>query len=98
VLWSYTIPMPNGTYDVKLFFVELTKTAIGQRVSSVDVQNTALNPDLPGLDIFKEVGANAVDVKTIPDVVVANGAIGIKSIFGTDLPEIAAIEITPKHP
>jgi hypothetical protein len=96
-LWSYTIPIPNGTYDVKLYFVELTKTAIGQRVFSVDVQNTALNPDIPSLDIFKEVGANAADVKTLTDVVVLNSTISIKSVLGTDLPEIAAIEILPKH-
>ena len=36
-LWSYNIPIPNGTYDIKLYFVELTKTAIGQRVFSVDI-------------------------------------------------------------
>jgi hypothetical protein len=97
-LWSYNIPIPNGTYDVKLFFVELTKTGIGQRVFGVDVMNTAASPDIANLDIFKEVGANAVDAKTISDVVVTNSTIGLKSIYGTDLPEIAAIEIIPKHP
>ena len=55
-LWSYNIPIPNGTYDIKLHFVESTKTAIGQRVFSVDITDTALNPDIANLDIFKEVG------------------------------------------
>jgi hypothetical protein len=97
--WSYTIPMPNGTYDIKLYFVELTKTAIGQRVFSIDCNATALNPDISNLDIFKESGgANKALVKTLVDIPILNSSVTLKSIVGTDLPEIAAIEFVPKHP
>ena len=97
-VWSYNIPIPNGTYDVKLYFVELTKAAIGQRVFSVDITDTALNPDISNLDIYKEVGANAADVKTFTDVAIADSTLTLRPIAVTDLPEIAAIEIIPKHP
>ena len=45
-LWSYNIPIPNGTYDIRLHFVELTKTGIGQRVFSVDIVDTPGAPRL----------------------------------------------------
>jgi hypothetical protein len=97
--WSYTIPMPNGTYDIKLYFVELTKTAIGQRVFSIDCNATAVNPDISNLDIFKEAGgANKALVKTLVDIPIVNSSVTLKSIVGTDLPEIAAIEFVPKRP
>jgi hypothetical protein len=98
-LWSYNIPIPNGTYDVKLYFVELTKIAIGQRVFSVDIVDTpGAVYDVTNLDIFKEVGANAGDVKTFTDVPIVDSTLTLKSYAVTDLPEIAAIELIPKHP
>jgi hypothetical protein len=98
-LWSYNIPIPNGTYDVKLHFVELTKTGIGQRVFSVDILDTPGAPvyDVSSLDVFQEVGANAADVKTFTDVTITDSTLTLKSFTGVDLPEIAAIEIIPKH-
>ena len=98
-LWSYNIPIPNGTYDVKLYFVELTKTAIGQRVFSIDCTDTAVNPDIANLDIFKMAGgANKAYVVTLPGIAIADSTVTLRSIAVTDLPEIAAIEIIPKHP
>jgi hypothetical protein len=99
-LWSYNIPIPNGTYDVKLYFVELTKTGPGQRVFSVDIVDTPGGPpyDVDSLDIYREVGANAADVKTIANVPIVDSTLTLKSYAITDLPEIAAIELIPKHP
>jgi hypothetical protein len=97
-LWSYNIPIPNGIYDIKLYFVELTKTAIGQRVFSVDLTDTALNPDILNLDIYKEVGQNAALVKTLAGVTIADSTVTLRSLNVTDLPEIAAIEIIPVRP
>jgi len=97
-LWSYNIPVPNGTYDVKLYFVELTKTAIGQRVFSVDCTDTALNPDIANLDIFKMAGgANKAYVVDLGSIAIADSTVTLRSILVTDLPEIAAIEIIPVH-
>jgi hypothetical protein len=95
--WSYTIPVPNGTYTVKLHFVELTKTAKNQRVFSVDIVGTTANPDIASLDIFVAAGgANKALVKTITGVPALNNQIVIKSILGTDYPEIAGIEVIPQ--
>ena len=99
--FSYSIPVTNGTYDVKLHFVELYYAApcIGKRVFSIDILDTPALPDISNLDICKEVGPNAADVKTIQGVQVTDGALDIKSIYGAaDDPEIAAIEVVPAGP
>jgi len=83
---------------VKLYFVELTKTAIGQRVFSVDCTDTALNPDIANLDIFKMAGgANKAYVVDLGSIAIADSTVTLRSILVTDLPEIAAIEIIPVH-
>jgi hypothetical protein len=96
--WQYSIPVPNGNYDVKLHFVELTYTACSKRIFSVDILNTATVNDVSNLDIFCEVGANAPDVKTISGVTVTARSLRLKAVVGTDTPEIAAIEILPHPP
>jgi hypothetical protein len=93
--WQYAIPVPNGTYDVKLHFVELTNTACNTRVFSVDVLNTTPLNDLSNLDIFCEVGANKPDIKTIYSVPVTVRSLRLKAVVGVGTPEIAAIEIIP---
>lgn len=93
--WLYNIPMPNGTYRVNLYFVELTKWARGQRVFSVDIMDTPAYPDVYNLDIYKEVGANAAYVRSF-DVTIADSNLTVRSLAYIDLPEIAAIEIVPR--
>jgi hypothetical protein len=95
--WVYNIPIPNGAYRVNLYFVELTKSACRQRVFSLDIVDTlSVYPDVYNLDIFREVGANAVDVKSF-DVTITDGTLSMRSIVSIDVPEIAAIEIVPKQ-
>jgi hypothetical protein len=96
--WQYSIPVPNGIYDVRLHFVELTYTACSKRVFSVDILNTATVNDVSGLDVYCEVGANTPDIKTIQSVAVTARSMRLKAVVGTDTPEIAAIEIVPHAP
>jgi hypothetical protein len=96
--WQYSIAVPNGNYDLKLHFVELTYTACSKRIFSVDVLNTATVNDISNLDIYCEVGANTPDVKTISGVTVTARTLRLKGVVGTDTPEIAAIEILPHPP
>src|SRR5437899_395359 len=97
--WSYAIPVTNGTYDVRLHFVELYYTSgscLGKRVFGVDITDTT-GVDIPSLDICAQAGgANTALVKTISGVQVSDGALTVKAIYGSaDDPEIAATELTP---
>src|SRR5207245_5396639 len=97
---SYAIPVANGTYDVKLHFVELYYTAgscIGKRVFSIDVADTPANPDIANLDICAAAGgADTALVRTVSNVTVSDGVLNIQSVYGSaDDPEVAAIEVVP---
>jgi hypothetical protein len=95
-LWSYKIPVPNGFYDVKLTFVELTYAATGKRVFSVDVLNTAALNDILNLDVFAAAGAaNKPYSVTVPNVQVSARLLQLKAVANLDDPEITAIEIIP---
>jgi len=96
--WSYAVPVENGTYTVKLHFAETYFTApcAGDRVFSVDIADTAPNPDLPGLDVCAAVGPDAALVRTIANVNVTDGVVNVRGIAGAaDAPEINAIELIP---
>ncbi len=90
----------NGTYDVRLHFVELyygsaVAGGAGKRVFSIDVGDT-VGVDVQNLDIYAQVGANTALVRTISNVTVTDGTLNIQSIYGAaDDPEIAAIEVIP---
>src|SRR5207245_2853132 len=95
----YTLPVSNGTYTVKLYFAEIQKTAIGQRVFNVDVSGTTPNPDIASLDIYAAAGgANKALVKTVTGAVACGAAIRVTTTAVTDFPAIAAIEVIPTGP
>ncbi len=65
---SYDIPVPDGEYTVNLYFAELWFGAngggaggVGKRVFDVRIEGELAEDDL---DVFKEVGAQAMLVKT----------------------------------
>jgi hypothetical protein len=98
--FSYAIPVANGSYDLRLHFVELyygtvvTGSCVGKRIFGMDILDTAGTDIAPTLDVCAEVGPNAALVKTISDVHVADGTLDLRSVYGTaDDPELAAIEI-----
>jgi hypothetical protein len=103
--FSYAIPVVNGTYDVKLHFVELyygtavAGSCVAKRVFSIDLGDTA-GTDVPNLDICAAAGGpNTALVKTIAGVTVSDGFLNVQSIYGAaDDPEIAAIEVVPSGP
>jgi hypothetical protein len=99
-LWSYTIPVPNGTYDVKLYFAEIQKTGAGQRKFNIDLPLTAANPDIANLDIYAAAGgANTAYSVTIPGVATCGASqIRINTTAVIDYPAIAGIEVIPAAP
>jgi hypothetical protein len=101
--FTYNIPVTNGTYTVRLHFVELyygtavPGSCVGKRIFGIDVLNTPGSADIANLDVCAQAGGpNIALVRNIAGVQVTNGTLSIQSVYGsTDDPEIAAIEITP---
>jgi hypothetical protein len=91
---SYSFQIPNGPYQVNLYFVEANpKTEIiGGRVFNVSLQGTVA---FTNLDIFAEAGANTALIKTA-NATVTNGTltIGFAHVSGLN-PKVSAIEIVP---
>jgi alcohol dehydrogenase (cytochrome c) len=90
---SFSRPVPNGKYTVKLHFAETYEgiTDKGQRVFSVNVQGQ----DIKDLDVFdKAGGALRAYVVTVP-VEVTNGKLDITFTANIENPEINGIEIIP---
>lgn len=89
---TYSFQVPDGKYQVNLYFVEGTATdeRIGARVFNVSVQGTVV---FPTFDIFSEVGANTALIKTTT-ASVTNGTltIGLGYVSGAE-PQVSAIEI-----
>ena len=100
--FTYAIPVANGTYQVRLHFAEIyygTSVAggAGKRIFGMDVLNTPASPDIANIDIYAAVGARHALVRTINDVNVTNGVLGIKSVYGpVDDPQLAGIEVVPQ--
>jgi hypothetical protein len=74
--FSYTVPVPNGSYTLKLKFAESTYGSKGQRVFNVNVNGS---PVLTNFDIVADVGPLMADDKQFP-VMVTNGTLQIDFI------------------
>jgi len=90
---SFSQPVPNGKYTVKLHFAETYEgiTDKGQRVFSFNVQGQ----DFKDFDVFdKAGGALRAYVVTVP-VEITNGKLNITFTPNIENPEINGIEIIP---
>jgi hypothetical protein len=73
-LSGYTAKVPNGKYTVRLHFAETYQNAAGTRIFTVKVEDRTI----ANLDVFAEAGGkNKALVKTLNDVVVADGEMNI---------------------
>ena len=89
---AYTFTVPNGSYTVKLHFVEHWSggQAVGRRIFDVSLENTLV---LDNLDIFAQVGGYTLLVKTF-QTTVSDGQLNLNFAHGSaDDPIIGAIEI-----
>ena len=73
--FSYSIPVPNGTYTVNLHFAETNASSFGVGLRTMDI---TINGTLvyPALDVFALAGKNAALIKT-STVTVTNGKVDI---------------------
>ncbi len=91
---SYSIAVPNGQYQVNLYFTEANpkSESVGARVFNVSLQGTTV---FSNLDIFAAAGANASLIKSANVNVTASAIkIGFAWVSGLN-PKISAIEILP---
>ncbi|HEX6131114.1 MAG TPA: Ig-like domain-containing protein [Actinomycetota bacterium] len=97
--FTYTIKVPNGTYDVILHFAEWNATAVNTHVFSMDVLETT-GTDLLNFDIFAAVGRNVATTRTIANVSTATSSIRVRSlpVAGKGDPTLAAVEVVAKPP
>lgn len=88
-LFTYSIPVPNGNYQVTLKLAETTATAAGVRVFSMQAEGVTV---VSNLDIFAAVGANTADDKTFT-VTVSDGVLTLTSVANVGDPMVEGIEV-----
>ncbi|MFU8945160.1 malectin domain-containing carbohydrate-binding protein [Mycetocola zhadangensis] len=95
--FGYDVPVPNGTYTVKLHFAELYWGATGggaggtgKRVFSANFEGGTA--EITGLDLNARVGSMAAYVTT-NTVTVTDGVLDIDFAATTNQPKVSAIEI-----
>ncbi|WP_375434994.1 malectin domain-containing carbohydrate-binding protein [uncultured Hymenobacter sp.] len=90
--FTYTLPVPNGTYTVTLHFAELYWNRAGQRVFNVAAEGTTV---LNAYDIVQKVGPLTATTETFP-VTVTDGVLSLAfapGAGGVDQPKVSAIEV-----
>ncbi len=90
--FTFHVPVPNGTYQVRLHFAELNKTAAGQRIFDVRLENTTV---LDHFDVFKAAGGMGRDVVRSFDVTIQDGAVDLDFIREVENAKLSALEILP---
>ncbi|MFT2009757.1 malectin domain-containing carbohydrate-binding protein [Pontibacter sp. 13R65] len=85
----YEIPLSNGSYFVRMHFVENFFSAAGARVFSIRMENQLSHS---GLDIYSEAGYRAALVKDYA-VTVADGVLNLNFKPSADRLAIAGVEI-----
>lgn len=86
--------LANGTYTVTVNLAEVYFSSSGQRVMSIAMQGA---PAFSAIDIFKEVGSYAADVKTAA-AIVTNGTLTIDMTATVNNPKCGSIAIVPAAP
>lgn len=93
VAFTYTIPVVNGDYIVRLHFVELNKNGAGLRKFDVNIEGGS--KELEDFDIFVEAGGmNKAIYRDFP-ISISDGDIKIEFYRQVQNAKISAIEILP---
>lgn len=89
---KYDIPVPNGSYTVKLHFAEIFFTRIDARVFAVFSEGKLVTDDL---DVFRQAGnkGNKAYVLTVEDAVVDDGSLTLDFVGLKQKAKLSAIEI-----
>jgi len=90
---TYTLPIPNGVYTVRLDFAEIYSScqSVGCRIFNVSLNGKTF---LNHFDIYAKVGGYTADTEQTVTTV-TNGQLVIKFSPVKQQPQIAAIEVVP---
>lgn len=90
---SFSQPVPNGRYTVKLHFAETYEgiSGAGERVFSFNVEGQ----DFKDFDVFAKAGGALKAYVVTVNVTVSDGKLDIKFTPNVENPEINGIEILP---
>lgn len=89
--FSYSLPVPNGSYAVTMHFAEIYHTSANQRVFDVSVEGQLV---IDNLDIWAVVGANTALSRTV-QTSVTDGVLNLSFISVIDNAKVSAIEVNP---
>ena len=87
--FTYDFILPNGDYEVVLYFAEIGHAAAGQRLMDVSAEGLAV---LSGFDIFAEAGAHVAHETSFP-VTVTDGELNLGFSSLKDSAKVNAIKI-----
>ena len=88
---AYTAAVPNGAYTVTLHFCEPHYDAAGKRVFGVQLEGQQV---IQSLDVLAQAGKSTALVMPFENIAVNDGQLDIAFTRETELPCIAAIEVT----
>ena len=93
--FSYHFDVPNGLYDVTLYFAELYHKSSGRRIFDVYIEDTL---EVDNFDIHATTGHDKAISLTIPDVLVEDRQLNIDFVTVKDNAKVSAIFISSSSP
>jgi len=98
--FTYDIPLPPGSYELRLYFAENVygenNVAGGGETSRIFRVSANSVPILQDFDVIREVGSSTADIRAFKDLSpAADGKLHLKFDPGTNPAMVSAIEITP---
>ncbi len=89
--FTFSTPVANGNYTLKLFFVETFYSTTGSRIFNVSAEGVQV---ITNLDLVAEAGKLNPVTKTF-NVTVADGKLDLRFFSNVEKAIISAIELTP---
>jgi N-acetylneuraminic acid mutarotase len=89
---TFNLPVPSGSYDIRLHFSELFWDAPGKRVFDVSLEGTIV---LDNFDILTETSKFSALRKVFKNVQVSDGSLTLLLQAVADYGSVAAIEVAP---
>jgi uncharacterized protein YaiE (UPF0345 family) len=89
--FGYAIPVPNGTYTLRLHFAEIFWTNPGQRVFTVNIEGGKAT--VPSFDIVAAAGGAYAAVSVERTFTVMDGTLNFNMVAGVENPKLSGIEV-----